>query len=185
MDTPNRKAADALFRKHAESWARDAKNVGTLVGTIKKDEIAKDNDELFMLLASRTSDPQAAFGTPEDRFGAAVNPAMLSRGPSFIEVGKRVFRRIAKAFYEFLCLGEGEDKDLRDRLKAALLARDASATALIAGGLVALLGLSASVAAVAAALLLRVVLVPAGKELCQVYKECIDQAVAPAPGTAG
>lgn len=161
--------ADRLLERYADSWAKDAGSVAELTKI-------PTNQELFALLAARASDPQEAFGTPGDRFGTKFNPATLPRGPSVFEVGKRIFLRQAAALHHFLCAPNDEDKEWRNRIKAALVSRDVSAVAIITGGLVAAFGMGAAAAAVVAALLVRIVVVPTTDVLCEVWNEQIEEA---------
>jgi hypothetical protein len=112
------------------------------------------------------------------------DPARLPKGPSVFEVGRRIFLRCATALHRFLCAPEDEDKELRERIKAALVTRDANAVAIIAGGLVAAFGMGAAAAAVVAALLVRTIVAPTIDELCDVFDEEIKTALKASPGGA-
>ncbi len=174
MTDADRATADRLLLRYAENWARDAASAAELTKI-------SSNQELFALLAARASDPQEAFGTPGDRFGTRFDPATLPKGPSVFEVGKRIFLRSAAALHDFLCAPNDEDKELRDRIKAALVTRDASAVAIVAGGLVAAFGIGAAAAAVVATLLVRIIVVPAANVLCDVWDEKIKEATGSSP----
>jgi hypothetical protein len=165
----DRVTADELLERYAESWAKDAASVTNLTNV-------PTNQELFALLAARASDPQEAFGTPGDRFGTKFDPAILPKGPSVFEVGRRIFLRQAAALHRFLCAPDEEDKELRNRIKAALVSRDVGAVAIIAGSLVAAFGMGAAAAAIVAALLVRIIVVPTADALCEVWDEQIKEA---------
>lgn len=175
-DDADKATADRLLVRYAEAWAKDAASVSELtkVASIQ---------ELYALLAARASDPQEAFGTPGDRFGTRFDPATLPKGPSVFEVGKRIFTRSAGALHGFLCAPDEEDKELRDRIKSAIVSRDVSAVAIIAGGLVAAFGMGAAAAAVVAALLVRIIVVPSGEVLCEVWDEKIKEATGASKGS--
>lgn len=166
-DTARTDAGD-LLSKSAFSWAADIKNPDAL--------LAANKDQLFMMLAVRTIDPQEAVGTVSDRFGSKLVLNTLQRGPAVIELGKRVFRRCAKAFHDFLCSSNDDDAELRDKIKNAILSPDVSATTIVAGGLVAALGLSAPVALVVATLINQIVVAPTIEELCASWDLQIDSA---------
>jgi len=169
MTDLDRMTADRLLETYAESWAKDAVSVAELTNV-------PSNQELFALLAARASDPQEAFGTPGDRFRTKFDPATLPKGSSVFEVGKRIFLRQAAALHRFICAPDDEDKELRNRIKAALVSRDVGAVAIITGCLVAAFGMGAAAAAVVAALLVRIIVVPTTDVLCEVWDEQIKEA---------
>ena len=82
--------------------------------------------------------------------------------------------------HDFLCTSGGEEQDLRRRLMSALTGRDGGAPALLAGTLVAAFGVSPAVAALVAALLMKLVIAPAKDELCQSWAASLDSAGAAA-----
>jgi len=65
---------------------------------------------------------------------------------------------------------------LRHRLMSALTGREGGAPALLAGTLVAAFGLSPAVAALVAALLMKLVIAPAKDELCQSWAAALNAA---------
>jgi hypothetical protein len=170
MSDSSSRSADRLLEQYALAWAREAATAANLAGVTT-------NDELYALLAARVSDPQETFGTPEDRFRAKFDPATLPRGPAVFEVGKRIFRRSAAALHSFLCDPTEEDKQLQEKIKAALVSKDTSSIAIIAGGLMAIFGMGAASAAVVAALLVRIIVASTIEVLCQVWDEQIKTAI--------
>jgi hypothetical protein len=172
MSKAKKTDAGDLLAQHAESWSKEVKPAHDLMKA--------GDQELFALLAARASDPQEAFGTPGDRFGTRYDPATLPKGPSVFELGRRIFLRCADALRTFLCAPNDDDKELRDRIKSALVARDASAIAIIAGGLVAAFGMGAAAAAVVATLLLRIIVVPTVNVLCEEWDKQIKEAISKA-----
>lgn len=163
--------ASQLLVKHAEFWASDIKN---------EDAFAKaDNEELFMLLAARTSNPVQAFGPPSDRFKADFEPKALVLGPAFSDVGKKIFRRCASALHDFLCSSDDEDKELRDKIKNAITSPDVSAISIIAGGLMAVSALGATGAIVIATLINRIIVAPTAQVMCEEWDNQIKAASKP------
>jgi hypothetical protein len=93
----------------------------------------------------------------------------LPRDSAAIAVGRRILARWSRTMHDFLCKSGGDEEDLRERLFNAITGRDGGATALLAGTLVAAFGASPGVAAIVAALLMKLVIAPAQDELCQAW----------------
>jgi hypothetical protein len=136
--------------------------------------------DLLAALAQRVQD--AAEGSPGIARMTAIDPDRLPRDSATIALGRRIVARWSRTMHEFLCGGGGEEEeDLRRRLMAALTGRDGGAPALLAGTLVAAFGASPAVAALVAALLMKLVIAPAKDELCRSWAASLDP---PAAGAA-
>jgi hypothetical protein len=153
-------SADDLLRSLAEKNAGEASRVASL--------ISRPENDLYALLASRVSDPGAAVGSADDRFRTAYDIDDLERGPA-AELGKRIFGRCSRAAHDFCCSSGADDKKLRDQMLNAIFSKDSGGVALLAGGLVAAFGLSPAIAAVVAALLVKIIVAPAAEELCSTW----------------
>jgi hypothetical protein len=162
---------EALLDEYARKHAIDAAKTDQLLAI-------KDPDELFAMLASRVTLPDAMFGSPGDRYGTKVNEGELTRSGPMIELGKRVFARCSAALHDFLCKPSDQDKQLRDSLIKALVGREVGATSVISGGLVVLLGMTPAAAAVVAAILVQVVVIPTANVLCEQWDSKIAGALA-------
>jgi precorrin-3B methylase len=75
--------------------------------------------------------------------------------------------------HAFLCDPGAEDRQLRDRMLNAILAKDGGGVAVVAGGLVAAFGMSPAVAAIVAALAVKLIVAPAAKELCKTWGDAL------------
>jgi hypothetical protein len=105
-------------------------------------------------------------------YEAHVDPDLITRGNAMEEVGKRVFQRWSSVVFQIVCKPDAEDKDLQVKLLQALTGKE-TGTAALAGILVASFGLSPAVAAVLAALFVKIVAQPAVGGLCDVWNERI------------
>jgi len=159
MNDHSNERPDQLLREYASMHAADAARTNELLKI-------NDPDTLFAMLASRVSIPSAMFGTPADRYGTKIDEGEVTRSGPMIELGKRVFARCSAALHDFLCKPSEQDEQLRDNLINALVNRDIGATSVIAGGLVVLLGMTPAAAAVVAAILVKVVVIPTAGVLC-------------------
>jgi hypothetical protein len=157
--------SDDLLRSLVDNHARDAGNVGTL--------LRKKEDDLYALLALRLSAPGAGVGAGEDRFQTAYTDDDLLRSAAAVALGKRVFVRWSLAFHDFLCHPGDEDKKLREQMLNAIISKEGVGLALLAGGLVAGFGLSPAVAAVVAALVVKLVVAPAADEVCRAWGDSL------------
>jgi len=171
MSNADQKLPDALVHEYARKHYSDAAKTDKLLAI-------KDPDQLFAMLASRVSLPDAMFRTPADRYGTEINVGELTRSTPMVELGKRVFARCSAALHDFLCKPSDQDKQLRDDLIRALVGREVGATSVIAGGLVMLLGMTPAASAVVAAILVQVVVVPAANVLCEQWDAQISGALA-------
>jgi hypothetical protein len=170
MSQGTEKRPGELLQEYATKHAKDAKGVDALVKV-------KPN-ELFGLLAARVTIPAAMFATPGDRYGTKFNQGDLTRGGPMIELGQRVFFRCSGALHAFLCKPSDEDRQLRESLIKAFISKEVGATGIIAGGLVALFGTAPAAAAIVAAILVQVVVVPTVDVLCEEWDASIARSLA-------
>lgn len=157
-------SADDLLRSYSQENASSAGRVSSLVG--------KPEGDLYALLASRASMQDAGSVDLDDRFRTSYDTDELNRGPA-IELGKRIFARCSRAAHDFCCNPSGEDKELRDKMLNAIFSKEGGGVALLAGGLVAAIGLSPAVAALVAALLVKLIIAPTAAEVCSAWGEAL------------
>jgi hypothetical protein len=112
-------------------------------------------------------DPDLATRSPDSNL-RAIDAADLQT------LGARVFLRWSRALHELLCGSSDEDKDLRDRLWSAITGKTGGITALFSAVLVSSFGATPAVAAIVATLIAKVVLQPAGEELCSYWAKQLD-----------
>jgi hypothetical protein len=160
MKNDSQGRADSLLQEYASKHSSDAAKTDDLLSI-------EDPDQLFGMLASRVTLPDAMFGSPADRYGTRINEGELTRSAPMIELGKRVFARCSAALHDFLCKPGDQDKQLRDNLIKALVGREVGATSVIAGGLVVLLGMTPAASAIVAAILVQVLVIPTANVLCE------------------
>jgi len=153
-------SSDDLLRSLAEKHAGEASRVSSLV--------SKPENELYALLASRALEPDSGVGSADDRFRTVYDVDDLQRGPA-VELGKRIFTRCSRATHDFCCAPGDEDKKLRDQMLNAIFSKDGGGVALLAGGLVAAFGLSPAIAALVAALLVKIIIAPTTAEICSAW----------------
>jgi len=151
---------DDTLRSLATKHANEASKVASLV--------SKPENELYALLAARTSERIGIVGSSDDKFRTAYNRDDLMRGPPS-ELGKRIFMRCSRAAHDFCCSPSDEDRNLQNQMLNAIFSKDGGGVALLAGGLVAAFGLSPAIAAVVAALLVKIVVAPTAQELCAAW----------------
>jgi hypothetical protein len=134
----------------------------------------ENKEDLYVLLGQRV---QAATrgATDTASFDMPFDPDNFQRSSSLRELGHRIFRRWSRTLHEFVCNPTSADKDIRDRLWTAITSKESSLVALTAGVLVATFGVSPAVAAVVAALLVRVVFNPATDEVCRYWSEQLER----------
>ncbi len=139
----------------------------------------RSNEDLYAALAMRvgnTVDDQYRGATG---FNVPFDADELRRDSESVNIGWRVFARWNRALHQFVCQPEGEDAKIRDQLLRALTGKEGG-IAVIAGILVATFGASPAVAALVAALLVRILVVPAADEVCRSWASSIrDNAGAP------
>jgi hypothetical protein len=79
---------------------------------------------------------------------------------------------LESCLHQFCCVPDKEELDVRAKLLAGLTGKEGGA-AVIAGMLVATFGASPAVAAIVAALLLKIVVAPALDEVCQAWRKSL------------
>jgi hypothetical protein len=127
--------------------------------------------DLLAALAQRVG--EASDGSTEIARMSVIDPDLLPRDNVTKALGKRILDRWSRTMHDFLCNSDEEDQDLRKRLLGAFTGKDGSATALLAGTMVAAFGASPAVAAVVAALLTRLVIAPARDEVCETWAKSL------------
>jgi hypothetical protein len=140
-------------------------------GVIASLQNSKEPD-LLAALAQRVQD--TADGSAGIARMAAIDLDRLPRDSATIAVGRRILARWSRTMHDFLCTSGGDEEDLRQRLMKAITGRDGGATALLAGTLVAAFGASPAVAALVAALLMKLVIAPATDELCSSWAASLE-----------
>jgi hypothetical protein len=127
-----------------------------------------DEADLFQLLGSRITQCSTA-PMRSLSFDAPVDKDDLVRGPELFELGQRIFWRWSGTLHRFICSPSGDDADVKSQLLEAIGSKGGGLTALTAGILVSSFGVSPAIAAVVAALLLKLVFQPAGDEICEFW----------------
>lgn len=156
-------STDDLLRRAADNHIANAAGVDQL--------LRKKPEDLFDMLATEIS-------KPGNQFRTNFSSDDLVRSPDVRSLGKRIFMRWSVTLHAFVCKSDGEDKELRAKLVNAIVGKGGGAAAIIAGSLVAAFGLSPAVAALVAALLLQLFIIPAGKELCATWEQFNSAGVA-------
>lgn len=131
----------------------------------------QDENDLYAALAQRLGRISEREPT-SFAFDTSFDTDDLLRDDATIGLGKRIFRRWNGALHQFACKSDKEDQDLRTRLLNALTGSEGGA-AVIAGVLVAAFGASPAVAAIIAALLLKIVIKPATEEICDAWAKSL------------
>jgi hypothetical protein len=152
------KDADELLDRYAAQHAADVKNAQNLLNI--------DVPDLLSALATRVTTPSAMFATPGDRYGTTTAAGQGTRSGPMVEVGKKVALRCARALHDFICKSD-DSGQLREKLVNAIVNKDVSAVGIIAGGLVAIIGMAPAAAAVVAAVIVKVVVIPTTDVLCE------------------
>ena len=132
----------------------------------------KSEDELYLALGEHLSGIRKSAHISkdaDDNTRGRPEPEDIQRASATSEFGKRVFMRWSVAFHDFVCNPGVEDKSMRDQLTTAIIGKGGGAAAIIAASLVAAFGMQVATAAIVAALLLRLIVVPAGEELCATW----------------
>jgi hypothetical protein len=88
------------------------------------------------------------------------------------EFGKQLLNNWSATLRDFLCKSDGGDKDIKDQMVSALT-QGAGATAILASGITAAFGLAPAIAIVVAALLIKLIIVPTGKTICQAWPDTL------------
>jgi hypothetical protein len=130
--------------------------------------------DLFAALGHQVS--EAARGAPGvTSFAVTVDLDELDRGV-LTDLGKRIFARWNRTLHDFLCKASSEDQDLKSRVLQALSGKDVSASAILVGVLVGTFGLAPAVATIVSALVVKLVVQPAGDEICKFWDEQLAKA---------
>jgi hypothetical protein len=88
-------------------------------------------------------------------------------------LGRRVFQRWSNVLHQFVCRPTKEDKALRTSILIAMTVRDASGINALAHVLSDSFGLTAQLAVLIAALLVRLVIASAAEEVCQAWAKTL------------
>ncbi len=133
--------------------------------------LPSDDDVLFVELANRVQAMQhnpAIGGTFDPNL-----PVLESLGvvDDLKDFGQRFFDRLSKEAYNLVCGAEAEHTEERQNLIAAFGLGKEAVAATLAATLVGYLGLAPAVAAVVAALAIRLFFRPAYGATCDVWKE--------------
>jgi len=112
------------------------------------------------------------------QFELDIDENQIPRPPidELVAAGKRFFFFWNRELYKFLCEGDSEASKEKDRLFSALLGDSVTAQSIIAGILVGSFGMSPVYAVVVGPLVVRLLLVPTEKTLCELWKEKALQA---------
>jgi hypothetical protein len=148
-------------------WQKNAVEAERVLSLVDKPE-----GDLYALLASRVSETDSGVGGADDRFRTEYDPDDLERGPA-ADLGKRIFVRCSRAAHQFCCTPGTEDKELRDQMLKAIFSKEGGGIALLAGGLVAAFGLSPAIAAIVAALLVKLIIAPTAAEVCAEWENTL------------
>ncbi|MFZ1431643.1 MAG: hypothetical protein WAS21_33390 [Geminicoccaceae bacterium] len=132
--------------------------------------LTEEND-LFAALGMET-ESQAQGKSAFAGIPRVVSSDDLNQSSALVSAGRRIFARWNKTLHEFACKSDETDKELQSDLLRALTGREGG-TALIAGVLVAAFGMSLVPATLVATLLLKIVIVPAGAEVCEIWGAAI------------
>jgi hypothetical protein len=136
----------------------------------------RDTKDLYEMLGARTA---VLAVRPADSDNLLRDPDLASRSSEWAlrtidpgelqALGTRVFLRWSRALHGLLCGSAGEDKDLRDRLWSAITGKTGGISALLSATLVSSFGAAPAVAAIVATLVAKVILQPAGEEVCSYW----------------
>jgi hypothetical protein len=111
-------------------------------------------------------------------FEPYIDLDQLPRPPKadLILLGRRIFQRANRELYQFVCEEDGADQELKKRLFDAILGKDISAGAFIGGVLVGYFGLLPGIATIIGAIFVKILVVPAGQEVCSFWKTLVVNA---------
>jgi hypothetical protein len=133
---------------------------------------ADTKEDLYVALARSIADV-ASLDPAHTKFHRYETDDLM-RNSASLDLGKRIFQRWNRALHEFACTPDKEDEDIRRKLLNAIAGKEGGA-AVIAGIMAGTFGVSPVVAAIVAALLLKVIINPALDEVCQLWaKEISD-----------
>ncbi len=125
-----------------------------------EEAIALSDEALFR----RLGESEEKCAHPDDEY----------RGPAE-ELGQKIFSRWSERLHQLVCEPVEEDEAVRDQLTTAIFTKGGGAAALVAGLLVSSFSVSPPLAAAISALLFRIVIDPAGEELCNHWAKNIEK----------
>lgn len=136
----------------------------------------KDEEQLYQELGRRAlaiqQDPSIS-----GSFAPEINTQLEPLGAldDFKDFGQRFFKRVNKQSYQLICGTEAEDSEERENIISAFgIGKEAVAPAM-AALLVVHMGLAPALAAVVAALILRLVFRNGYEAMCEVWKEKLPE----------
>lgn len=137
-------------------------------------KISNDETRLFAALANANS---LQIGGKQLSVSQLV--ARMPRGkqpPSAtVLIGKKIFHQWSLTLHEYCCNPSKSDKEDRAKLIKALTTKSTGATAVISAFLMSTFSLSPLIAGIIAALLIRLLIVPAGKVLCEAWHDSLKK----------
>ena len=86
-------------------------------------------------------------------------------------LGRQIFRRWCASLHELVCGTDAEDNDLRQQILHVISGSKETLAAVISGILVTAFGTTPIIAALVAALLIKIVITPAGDRICAFWSE--------------
>lgn len=144
------------------------------------DRLASADDEaLFVELGRRAMAIEADPSHAGD-LALAAPDSPEAWTPAFSARGRRLFSRIERELRGLMCGESGADAADRARLREAFGLGDEAVAAALVGALTGVLGLAPAVAAVAAALLMRLVVRPLHSETCAFWAQRLGDDASPA-----
>jgi hypothetical protein len=144
------------------------------------DSLARQREnDLFVVVAVRADEPQR---NSRHGFDVPFDSERLPLDSTLQELGRRIFVQWSRALHEFVCTPGKKDAALRSQLLTAITGKEGGAMALLAAVLVGSFGLSAPLSAAVAALTFKLIVNPAGAELCAFWSERLNAISAPSAG---
>jgi hypothetical protein len=133
--------------------------------------LSLDDNQLYAELAVRMQEIRRDPASSADFNLAPKSPVESMGFEDLADFGRRFFNRVSRQAYALMCGDDAEDSNERNQLTQAFgLGKDAVAPAL-AALFVAHLGFAPAIAAVIAALAVRLFFKPAYEAMCEVWKE--------------
>ena len=130
-------------------------------------EASNEEDELTALYVElgrrQTMNGRTAMAPGE----AVVLPSGMS--DHFDKLGRLLFRRISRELHMLICGTDPQDKEERDRLRAAFSLGDDAITAALVAVMTTGLGITGGIAVVVAAIVLKRILAPTLEETCRYF----------------
>jgi hypothetical protein len=173
--------SDELLRSVEESLQSESHNLDALVEISVDDLYAAAGLRARNALVARAAqvinaDELARGGQSRlaQLFDTKLVVDALSRNEDEKNLGKRIFRRWNRTLHDFACNANAEDRDLKDKLLSAISMKTGGGTAVVAAVLAGYFLVSPPLAAVLAALLIKLILVPAGQEVCQAWAGALN-----------